>query len=519
MPTGVDRNAITDYPAADRPTTSDLLGFREFVEALVGRIANAAPETTPFTIGVHGRWGTGKTSFLMMLDAALKTRGIRPVWFNAWKYDREDNLWAALIQTILNQAPVYGPWHRRLWIKLRIWLESLTFRAGTRILATSLLVLFLRASIVVAAISLVLGWPAAEIRVAMAGFLQRHFDPHSWLLVIAMNMHLPEALGIFLAAIATKPEALIKLFQIRLNLDYSHFRKSPSYKNHIAVLDDFNSQFENLVRLTGNGRPLVVIVDDLDRCLPEKAIQVLEAIKLFLDVRNCIFVLGVDRELIERAIVAKYRDLIGIRDVEGSSRQPMGLIGEDYFDKLIQIPFVLPAVSEDHFRRFLTEIAQTQDVSECLDILVTGLPRNPRKAKRLLQALLFTEELARLRAGPMSSALIAKMVIIQSQFRAIYDEITEEPELLVELERVCRGWDDGSDDGAGCGDPRRSSIRQKAKKHARENEVLRRILALGSREGPWFDDSDVAKYVFLTRSIGGPAEPGDAKDSSTPKPC
>ena len=54
---------------------------------------------------------------------------------------------------------------------------------------------------------------------------------------------------------------------------------------------------------------LVVFIDDLDRCMPEKAIEVLEAIKLFLDVQGCIFVLGLDQEVIARGIELKYREL------------------------------------------------------------------------------------------------------------------------------------------------------------------------------------------------------------------
>jgi len=70
-------------------------------------------------------------------------------------------------------------------------------------------------------------------------------------------------------------------------------------------------------------RRLVVFVDDLDRCLPEKAIQVLEALKLFLDVKGCIFVLGLDPEAIESAVRTRYQEEIKPRE---------------YLEKIIQVP-------------------------------------------------------------------------------------------------------------------------------------------------------------------------------------
>ena len=50
-------------------------------------------------------------------------------------------------------------------------------------------------------------------------------------------------------------------------------------------------------------------MDDLDRCLPGKAVEVLEAIKLFVDAENCMFLLGLDQEVIARGMEMKYKDL------------------------------------------------------------------------------------------------------------------------------------------------------------------------------------------------------------------
>lgn len=85
-------NGVSEILGADTPTTNDLLGYKRFAEPLVRRIINATGISTPLTIGVYGEWGSGKTSFLKMIDEALRKQDIHPIWFNAWKYDQEDNL-------------------------------------------------------------------------------------------------------------------------------------------------------------------------------------------------------------------------------------------------------------------------------------------------------------------------------------------------------------------------------------------------------------------------------------------
>ena len=70
------------------------------------------------------------------------------------------------------------------------------------------------------------------------------------------------------------------------------------------------STFGQLIKehVTKQGRRLFVFVDDLDRCLPEAAVGALEAIKLFLDIEDCVFVLGMDRHLVEQGIRVRYRE-------------------------------------------------------------------------------------------------------------------------------------------------------------------------------------------------------------------
>jgi predicted KAP-like P-loop ATPase len=115
--------------------------------SIANRIAEATNENTPMNIGIYGEWGSGKTSFLERVAEELHKRNIYPIWFNAWKYEKEDNLWSALIQTILDQAKVSGNWRKRAWIKVKIWWDTISLRAGLWDLTRKILPILFRSII------------------------------------------------------------------------------------------------------------------------------------------------------------------------------------------------------------------------------------------------------------------------------------------------------------------------------------------------------------------------------------
>jgi KAP family P-loop domain len=83
---------------------------------------------------------------------------------------------------------------------------------------------------------------------------------------------------------------------------------SERYVEQLTSLEQFQDLFKKLLGRfrIGEERRLFVFVDDLDRCLPEDAVAALEAIKLFLDIKGCVFVLGMDREVVEQGIRVRY---------------------------------------------------------------------------------------------------------------------------------------------------------------------------------------------------------------------
>jgi predicted KAP-like P-loop ATPase len=86
----------------------------------------------------------------------------------------------------------------------------------------------------------------------------------------------------------------------------------------------------------------VVFIDDLDRCLPEKAVQTLELIKTVFNVESFAFVLALDDEVIERGIGHCYKDY------ELQDKKPkMPITGFEYLEKIVHLPFRLPELTRE----------------------------------------------------------------------------------------------------------------------------------------------------------------------------
>jgi formylglycine-generating enzyme required for sulfatase activity len=173
-----------------------------------------------------------------------------------------------------------------------------------------------------------------------------------------------------------------------------------------------------------------VFVDDLDRCLPDKAVEVLEAIKLFLDVPGCVFVLGIAREVIEQGIKVRYKDY------------ETRLDGAEYLEKIIQIPFSLPPIDEQAVKHYVKDIAGANlPDPRCETVFSVGLEPNPRRIKRTLNIFLLLWRLAQNRedlSGIIKPVRLAKIVILQQYYPRLFELIKSQSFLLIDLEKRLR---------------------------------------------------------------------------------
>ena len=347
-------------------TDADLLGFTRYIDPLVSILTDDRTQT-PFTIGVFGQWGSGKSSTLRMLDERLArehaNRFVR-VRFNPWFYRGELNMLLPLLHT-LHQTLDADPKHRFATAAARI--ATVTAKLGASI------------------------------------FLKK------------------------LTANAVS-------FKDVEELEQAYLREHGQIAGEISRLHDTLQEQADSIARQGDRCRLVLLVDDLDRCEPDEIINVLEAIKRFLDLRHVFVVLAVDKEIIDRGINIRYRQF-GLED----DRQTA--IGAEYLEKMIQLPLQLLPLAEAQVGAFVDALAGSLQGSKDVQLLKELVQPNPRKIKRILNTLAIASGILDGPVGPgeIPQELLVRLVVLQVQHSDVYAHAASQPDLLVALEEVYAG--------------------------------------------------------------------------------
>lgn len=113
--------------------------------------------------------------------------------------------------------------------------------------------------------------------------------------------------------------------------------------------------------------------------MPEQVLRVLEALKLFLNMPGCVYVLGIDRLALENSIRHRY---------QGSEVNEA-----DYLDKIVQLPFAIPPIATGAMTDFVSDLLPG-DLQGVTGDLVESLEENPRQVKRFVNSFLLNHELA-----------------------------------------------------------------------------------------------------------------------------
>jgi hypothetical protein len=174
---------------------------------------------------------------------------------------------------------------------------------------------------------------------------------------------------------------------------------------------DYIQKALNDLRANDKDYRIVVFVDDLDRCSPEKALEVLESIKSFFDIEGVVYVIGMDPNSIDNLIKKKY----------GSDSKINGL---DYLKKIVQLPVQIPEWFHADIEAFIeTTILEKLENSDLLGglqrnkkIIVRAVEKNPREVKRFINTVILAQAIFN---KPIDNLLIVQALRFRSEWNKL----------------------------------------------------------------------------------------------------
>ena len=343
-----------------------------------------------FAIGVFGGWGAGKTTLMEAIEARLPAE-VLSVRFNAWRYEREPHLIVPLLDTVRDA--------------LADWARDHPEHSGAARQTASRI--------------------GGVVRSLLAG----------------------------LSVEAGVPGAVKLSYRVKDALDASDEDEDgarPVQSLYFAAFKELTQAFEELAKKTV--KHIVVFVDDLDRCFPASALEMLEAMKLFFDLPGFVFVVGLDENVVKRAVDAKFA-ATGFAE-----RTPETVVDgpspEEYIKKIFQLPFALPPMTTQQLDELLTSIESEAGVEGDQLADLKGRVRNylrfvavdgrvnPREVKRYINA--YTLQVLIRPSLDRDTMLALQSLAFRGDWQDAYELVLAYPEVFVDALRRYRAGESGA---------------------------------------------------------------------------
>lgn len=317
---------------SDNETKLDLLNNQAIAKTIVSVIRDSKESVS---VGVHGDWGAGKSSILAMVEAEIsgvveKTKKdenpfkAEVIRFNGWQHQGFEDSKVALMSAIVSQLVKIAEKHP-------IKKGARSFKEIAKNLWKNINWLSVAKQVGSIGFSLATGTVPLTILTNVFEMLKGHVNS---------GENVEEAIGAI-----------------------GEFLKKGEVSEDTSSLNEFNEFRKSFKELLDAAEieKLVVIIDDLDRCLPTVAIETLEAVRMFMFMEETAFVIGADEVMIRYAVKKHFPDV---------ERESEISIGDDfadkYLEKLIQVPFRIPALGqvESQLYTMLLMVGSEKSISE-----------------------------------------------------------------------------------------------------------------------------------------------------------
>ena len=303
-----------------------ILDFNLYADAIANIIRNSQPR---FTIGIFGDWGTGKTTLINAVDKILQTdKDLIRVRLEAWRYKQEQFPLVSLLKSIAFALPTEKQFEV---LKQKLETSAINFLKKTPDILTSI----------------ISKYASEEDEISNEMFDTFKNELNSKIQLIA-----------------------------ELDRDTVYF----------DGLDEIKKEIRNLL-LENPAFRIIVFVDDLDKCSPKKALEILELIRIFHDIDGFVYIIGISHDMI-----------IKLSNVENSKTS---IDGEHFIKKLIQIPITLPIWSNQDIVNLVKDLIKKgmihdkfRDLIEKnIDPISVAIDNNPREIKRFLNNFFVAHEI------------------------------------------------------------------------------------------------------------------------------
>lgn len=356
----------------DSAAAVDELGFELYVEAFADFLLaeNTAP---PFTCSIEGPWGSGKSSFMLQLRKRLESiqPGCRTVDFNAWKYEKQDELWAAFALNVTRSLRQQSQWFERVigdgrlfCARLRGWSEWLS------LIALLLLWLLLLVGAVIVGVTTLHASPDQRlsfIRGAFHGAGGNADVVPAWLRHWLSFSPFVVAVVLIVLLVGKLPAGLRNyLFDVQLE----KYIDKPDYRGKAAFVDTFSRDFSKMVdAYAPSKKKIFIFIDDLDRTEAPRAADLMQAINLMIGGESrLIFILGLDRAKVASSIAFKFREIVPYVDPSikpDDSPERLRRFGDEFLEKFIQLSFRVPVCSDEkQARKFVDSLIRNKSSAQ-----------------------------------------------------------------------------------------------------------------------------------------------------------